>query len=183
MLVCALLQNNPVMVYAGQEFGEKGMDAEGFSGTDGRTTIFDYWSVKSTLNGYFDRRKMTKEEKELEACYKKILTVARDHPAAALGKTFDLMYVNPALADRQYAFLRKHGGDMLLVVANFSNEKCCADIILPQHAFDFLDIPQVEAMGTDLLGGQSVKALLKPEQSVHVEMEAWGGCVIHFPLG
>ncbi len=183
MLVCALLQNNPVMVYAGQEFGEKGMDNEGFSGTDGRTTIFDYWSVKSTLNGYFDRRKMTKEEKELEACYKKILTVARDHPAAALGKTFDLMYVNPALADRRYAFLRKHGGDMLLVVANFSNEKCCADIILPQHAFDFLDIPQVEATGTDLLGGQSVKALLKPEQPVHVEMEAWGGCVIHFPLG
>ena len=39
--------NNPLMIYAGQEIGEKGMDAEGFSGKDGRTTIFDYWSVPS----------------------------------------------------------------------------------------------------------------------------------------
>ena len=37
-------QKNPFMLYSGQEFGEKGMDKEGFSGTDGRTTIFDYWS-------------------------------------------------------------------------------------------------------------------------------------------
>ena len=41
MIVAATLGTNPVMVYAGQELGEKGMDAEGFSGMDGRTTIFD----------------------------------------------------------------------------------------------------------------------------------------------
>ena len=33
------------MIYAGQELGEKAEDAEGFSGHDGRTTIFDYWSI------------------------------------------------------------------------------------------------------------------------------------------
>jgi hypothetical protein len=33
------------MLYAGQEFGERGMDVEGFSRLDGRTSIYDYWSV------------------------------------------------------------------------------------------------------------------------------------------
>ena len=33
--------------YYGEEMGERGMDAEGFSGADGRTTIFDWWSVAS----------------------------------------------------------------------------------------------------------------------------------------
>lgn len=45
LMVSALMRQNPVMVYAGQEFGEHGMDEEGFSGRDGRTTIFDYWTV------------------------------------------------------------------------------------------------------------------------------------------
>src|SRR3712207_8716908 len=40
-IVSCLLRTNPYMLYAGQEFGEKGMDAEGFSGLDGRTTIFE----------------------------------------------------------------------------------------------------------------------------------------------
>ena len=43
LIVSVLLQQNPFMLYAGQEYGERGMDEEGFSGKDGRTTIFDYW--------------------------------------------------------------------------------------------------------------------------------------------
>ena len=43
------------MVYAGQEWGERGMDHEGFSGVDGRSTIFDYWTVQAVYQGYFDR--------------------------------------------------------------------------------------------------------------------------------
>ena len=49
LVVSALLQQNPLMIYAGQEFGERGMDKEGFSGHDGRTTIFDYWSVDTLV--------------------------------------------------------------------------------------------------------------------------------------
>ena len=32
------MNTNPMMIYFGQEFGELGMDSEGFSGRDGRTT-------------------------------------------------------------------------------------------------------------------------------------------------
>ena len=45
LIVSACMNTNPMMIYFGQEFGELGMDSEGFSGRDGRTTIFDYWSV------------------------------------------------------------------------------------------------------------------------------------------
>lgn len=45
-------QKNPFMLYSGQEFGEKGMDKEGFSGRDGRTTIFDYWSPETLTHAY-----------------------------------------------------------------------------------------------------------------------------------
>ena len=34
------MNTNPMMIYFGQELGERGMDSEGFSGRDGRTTIF-----------------------------------------------------------------------------------------------------------------------------------------------
>lgn len=39
MIVSAMMNTNPVMIYSGQELGEPGMDDEGFSGRDGRTTI------------------------------------------------------------------------------------------------------------------------------------------------
>ncbi|MGC4030384.1 MAG: alpha-amylase family glycosyl hydrolase [Tepidisphaeraceae bacterium] len=35
----------PVLMLNGQEIGEPGADAEGYSGRDGRTGLFDYWSM------------------------------------------------------------------------------------------------------------------------------------------
>ena len=40
-IVSATTGTEPFMLYAGQELGERGMDKEGYSGVDGRTTIFD----------------------------------------------------------------------------------------------------------------------------------------------
>lgn len=60
------MNTNPMMIYFGQEFGEPGMDHEGFSGRDGRTTIFDYWSVGTIRRwrdgGKFDGRMLTDDE-------------------------------------------------------------------------------------------------------------------------
>ena len=43
-LAVSLFMNKAAfMNYFGEETGERGMDAEGFSGRDGRTTIFDWW--------------------------------------------------------------------------------------------------------------------------------------------
>ena len=45
MTLLALATPSPLLLYAGQEYGERGVDAEGYSGPDGRTSIFDYWSI------------------------------------------------------------------------------------------------------------------------------------------
>ncbi|MEL7147355.1 MAG: alpha-amylase family protein, partial [Bacteroidota bacterium] len=45
MVLSATMHRGPVMIYFGQEVGEPGIGSEGFSGPDGRTTIFDYWGV------------------------------------------------------------------------------------------------------------------------------------------
>ncbi len=176
-LVSVLLQKNPYMLYAGQEYGERGMDKEGFSGVDGRTTIFDYWCVDTLRRGYFDRRKRTKEEKELQALYQQIMLMANKEKAVCEGDTFDLMYVNQHLADRQFSFLRKAGKELLLIVANFSDEKKAIDVFLPAHAFDALDIPETEITATDLLSKETLKIVLRADSPVHMDVQPWSGRV------
>lgn len=88
LVVAACMNTNPMMIYFGQEFGELGMDSEGFSGRDGRTTIFDYWSVDSIRRwrngGRFDGKMLTENEKHLYAVYQRILTLAdRRKPSPA----------------------------------------------------------------------------------------------------
>ena len=92
---------NPMMVYFGQEFGERGMDEEGFSGRDGRTTIFDYWAVDTVRRwrnkGRFDDKQLTAEECSLRDFYSKVLTLCNEVTALREGDFYDLMYVNPHL--------------------------------------------------------------------------------------
>jgi len=40
------------MVYMGEELGEAGDEKEGFSGADGKTTIFDFWGLSSLQAAY-----------------------------------------------------------------------------------------------------------------------------------
>ncbi len=178
LLVSALFGQNPFMFYAGQEVGEPGMDAEGFSGCDGRTTIFDYWSVATLRRAYFDRRRMTKDERALETVYQKVLRLAAEEPAVSDGQTYDLMYVNPQLADRQFAFLRSADNELLIVVANFDDQPVSTSVQIPRHAFEFLRIPQTEVTATDLLTGSEHKLLLYADTPIAINVPANDGVVL-----
>ena len=178
LIVSALFGQNPFMLYAGQEVGEPGMDAEGFSGCDGRTTIFDYWNVGSLRRAYFDRRRMTKGERALEQTYSKVLQMAVSERAVTDGQAYDLMYVNPQLADRQFAFLRSADNELLIVVANFEDQPVSTSLVIPRHAFEFLQLPQTEATATDLLTGKQQKLLLYPDTPMSIELPANGGIVL-----
>ncbi len=174
--ICAsLLYSNPIMLYAGQEFGEAGMDAEGFSGLDGRTTIFDYWCVESLRRGYYDRRNMSDKEKGLEAQYHKILSIATKEAAIAEGASFDLMYVNEHLQPKQYAFLR---GATMLVAVNFDDVAADISIVIPAHAFDFLRMREGEVRATDLLSKRSVSLRLRKDGAVAITIAANNGVVL-----
>ena len=176
-MVSVLLQQNPYMFYAGQELGERGMDKEGFSGLDGRTTIFDYWCVDTLYRGYCDRRKLKKEEKELCNVYQKINLLANKEKSVREGSTFDLMYVNQHLGNRQFAFLRSLGCETLLIVVNFSDECKEAEVVIPSHAFDYLQIPETEVTAVDLLTKESLKLILRKDQSVRMILKPWSGRV------
>ena len=145
-LLVSSLMPCPFMLYFGQELGERGMDAEGFSGQDGRTTIFDYWSVPTIRRwrnkGRFDGRLLTPEELSLQKTYQKILQL-REQALYQEGGFYDLMYANPHLS-RQYAFVRHKGKKMALIIANFSDQEETICLNVPKHFFEFASFKEKE---------------------------------------
>ena len=182
LIVSVCMHTNPFMIYCGQEFGEPGMDEEGFSGVDGRTTIFDYWSVGSIRRGFFDRDKMTSDERTMEQIYKFILQLANDEKALKEGEFFDLMYMNQHISAKQYAFLRKADNDLLLVVTNFDEEQAECDIVIPSHAFDYLNIAEKETEAIDLLSGDTYTTALRSDSAIHVSIPPHSGRILKFTI-
>ena len=186
VIVAALMGNNPFMVYAGQEFGERGMDAEGFSGRDGRTTIFDYWCVDTIRRGYFDRRHLSQDEMHLQLKYQQILHIANREAAVREGEFFDLMYVNPQTwkfnPRHEYAFLRKFEDEVLLIVANFGPDRVNTSVNIPAHAFDFLGLPEKEVRAIDLLTGQEMNIELKKDGAVDLDLRPYTGRIYKFSI-
>ena len=182
MVVAATMNVNPVMLYFGQELGESGMDKEGFSGLDGRTTIFDYWSVSTVRNWRndekFDSARLSKESADLRNMYKKLLNICHE-PAISQGTFFDLMYANQYNENfnpnRQYAYIRHIEGQTILICTNFDTEPVEVGINIPVHAFDYLKIEAYEnCMATDLLTGEKLQTNLLPNRKTCFSMEARG---------
>ncbi len=159
LVVATTISTGPMMIYGGQELGEPAADAEGFSGHDGRTTIFDYWSiptVRRRLNGGKPSDcNMTESERNLRRQYARILSLANEEAAIAHGEFFDLMYVNytsPGInPHRQYIYLRHYADETLLIAVNFAYEQAEASINIPEHAFDFLGLSRGEYKVRELL--------------------------------
>jgi glycosidase len=177
LVVSALLQQNPLMIYFGQEYGERGMDKEGFSGNDGRTTIFDYWSVPSVVRAA--KGKSTADEKKLYDIYNKVMHIAASEKAVSQGQMFDLMYVNGHY-HRQYIFLRKAGAEVLLVVSNFDDSTATVNVTIPAHAFDFLSIKEKNAVATDLLTDSQFKITLKRDSEIPLVVDPLSAIVLKF---
>lgn len=175
MIASLLMQQNPFMLYAGEEYGECGMDKEGFSGNDGRTTIFDYWSIDTLCRAA--EKKLTAKEKKLFDIHKRVLLLARKEKAIREGVFFDLMYVNGSL-EHQYVFLRKAGRDLLLVAVNFDDYAVAIDINIPAHAFDFLKVKEGVYEATDLLTKDKDTLGLKRDGVVRMTLDARDAVVL-----
>ena len=173
LVVSSMMSTGPMMIYFGQELGEPGMDQEGFSGRDGRTTIFDYWSLESVrrwLNrGTPSEAALTDSQRHLRSRYATILNLCNTEPAINSGRFFDLMYVNydnPALnPHRQYVFLRSTPDETLLIAVNFADTTADLRIRIPRHAFDTLAIPEGEVKATELLTGDTMCKDFTPERT------------------
>lgn len=143
MVISSLMNQGPVLLYSGQEFGEPAAGTEGYSGDDGRTTIFDYATVpelqKWYNNGRCDGQYLSEAQRLLRQAYSDLLHLAQNYPIFSNGYLYDLMWVNDNIPDRDkiFAFLRYGGSadeDVLLVVTCFDETVREIQIKIPEHA-------------------------------------------------
>ena len=167
LVASTTMSRAPFLLYQGQELGEAAIDSEGFSGDDGRTTIFDYWSIPSVRrwynNGKCDGGQSSDRELSLRNLYIKVLNIATSEKAIVKGDFFDLMYVNynnPHFdPHRMYSYVRSFEDETIFVILNFGNHDVDAEVNVPYHLFETLGIEQGEYSANDLISGE-VKTIL-----------------------
>lgn len=187
-IVSVAIGKQPFMLYAGQELGERGMDKEGYSGVDGRTTIFDYWSVDTLRrwkgDGSYNTANLTAEEQTLQAFYAKLLNLANSSEALKEGEFYDLQYANRDYEaydyTHQYSFLRGSKNELLLIVTNFSNTARECKVTIPEEAYAYfgLSSSNKKSEAIELLSGEKMEILLNPAEKISVKIEANSGVII-----
>lgn len=128
LTVMTLISGSPVMIYFGQEVGERGDGIAGYSQNDGRTTIFDYWGVPAHQRwmneGRFDGGQLNRDQHALRAFYQKLLRISREYKAFERGVFFDLHHFqHPGKKDMIYYFLRYFNEEKWLIIVNFDGRK------------------------------------------------------------
>ncbi len=159
MVISACIDQAPVMIYFGQEVGEPGAGAEGFSGEDGRTTIFDYWGVpqhqKWVNGGAFDGGQLSENQKALRQFYVDVFTFARNNPAIHSGEYSDITSFNQAQGNinhLMHAFVRYFDDERILIVSSFNGSALPATIALPPELAQQMGLQAgVKYVGRDLL--------------------------------
>ncbi len=163
LYVSLYMNTAPFMIYFGEEVGERGMDEEGFSGLNGRTTIFDWWSVgsirrlrKLIASGEYKETSLSKlvkaglkrDEAAVFLRFAEAVQFASSDEAIGKGSTYYLCYCNMGSEgfdyNRHYAFLRDFEDHTVLVAANFSGKDAVMKLMIPQHAFDWMELPVSE---------------------------------------
>ncbi|MEE1096312.1 MAG: alpha-amylase family glycosyl hydrolase [Paludibacteraceae bacterium] len=185
MIVAATLNQCAVMVYMGQELGERGMDMEGFSGIDGRTTIFDYWGIKSIQawanKGQYDGANLSEEQRDLRLFYQRLLTIARDNKAVQKGLMYDITYAQGEGFNKheQYAFIRHWEDETLLVIINFHDREQHMRVRIPNDAFVYLGIDEIKScQATDLLRGEKWAIPFNTSDAIELTLPAWRGVIL-----
>ncbi len=150
MVLSATMNSGPIMIYFGQEVGEPGEGVAGFSGEDGRTTIFDYWGVpefqKWVNNKAFDGGGLSDQQKQLRQFYSDLLNLCNESKAISEGGFYDLHYYNRSAeytghSDKVYAYLRHHNGENLLIAVNFDHDNSeTVNLKIPSDALSKLGL-------------------------------------------
>ena len=151
MTLAATMHAGPVLVYFGQEVGVRAEGSEGFSGDDGRTTIFDYWGLSDwqgwISQGRYDGGGLSADQRDLRAFYQQLNHLINGSDAIQNGYFYDLQYANDNGqsegydAHRLYSYLRYTERQKLLIVCNFSNQTTYETTVrIPPHAFASMGI-------------------------------------------
>lgn len=177
-----MLNNAPFMIYFGQELGETGMEIEGYSGKDGRTSIFDYWSVKTV------REWLLKDKSPaIRDLYKKLLNIASEQEAIYKGDRYDIQYANfnseSYNPNFQYSFVRKWRDSIILIVVNFSNEPVSIGLNIPKEMFNYFEIADENLYkSNNLLTGKKSRYLLSSKIKFNFNLDKYGVEIIKLSL-
>ncbi len=192
MVISTCMQKGAVMIYFGQEVGEPAEGVSGFSGNDGRTTIFDYWNVPTHQqwmnNGSFNGDLLSNEQQLLRNSYATILKLGK-LPAVINGAFYDLMWQNTNAAiynhHKIYSFLRYTSQQKLLFVCNFNEATERAMVKIPSDALALMQIArpatitftnihtnQTTSIGTEALIQQGVSIEIKGYQSIVMQFDS-----------
>ncbi|MBR6251415.1 MAG: D-alanyl-D-alanine carboxypeptidase/D-alanyl-D-alanine-endopeptidase [Bacteroidales bacterium] len=181
VMLATLLSRGATMLYFGQELGERGMDDEGFSGKDGRSTIFDYWGIESLQkwvgNHTYDESQLPQEIQDLRRWYAKLLNTVNREEALQYGEIFGLMMSTQHIsvdASKIYAFIRYDGKHRFLVAVNFADHKQHINIRIPAEAWHEMGSTWNESIRPyDMLGnaGRLVPTSVNNTQNVGLELE------------
>jgi hypothetical protein len=123
--------------------GEPAIGPSGFSGDDGRTTIFDYAAIpelrKWYNHGKCDGANLSEDQQLLRKTYADLFHLVYKYPVFSNGLLYDLMWVNADIPQRDkiFAFLRYGGSEddkVFLVVACFDKSIGETKIKIPEHA-------------------------------------------------
>ena len=135
MTVSTFINESPVMLYFGQEVGEKAAEVAGF-GSSSRTSIFDYIGVPAhqrwVNNKRFDGGQLSEAERSLRNFYQRLLNLKVN------GAYIDLHQYNQQHTeyynDRVYSFARGNEEEQWVIVSNFSEHDYFGfDLQLPDY--------------------------------------------------
>ncbi|GJH40838.1 O-glycosyl hydrolase family 13 [Capnocytophaga sp. HP1101] len=121
MVVSTLISESPVMLYFGQEVGERAAEAAGF-GSPSRTSIFDYIGVPAHQrwlnNKKFDGGQLSEAEHALRDFYQRLLNLEVNgaYTDLHLHNRNHTAYYN----DSVYSFARGNEEEQWVIVSNFS---------------------------------------------------------------
>ncbi len=144
MVLAATMNRGPVMLYFGQEVGEAAVGKSGFSGDDGRTTIYDYWNVpnhqKWMSKGEFNGVLLNSEMSELRSNYAEIFRLLKEHEIFTNGSFYDLMWANENIFNRSggkvFAYIRNDNDSIAFIIINLStNHLRGLNLFIPVDAF------------------------------------------------
>ncbi|HKK60571.1 MAG TPA: alpha-amylase family glycosyl hydrolase [Salinivirga sp.] len=175
MLLAATMHKGPLMVYFGQELAEQGMDEEGFSGKDGKTTIFDYWRVekyqKWVNGGRFDNEMLDQKTKDLRAAYVELLRFRQKYEVIHSGGFYDLMWVNQHLdTDYVYCFIRHSDNQAILVLLNFDTaDDKQLTLNLPVHALKHIGLHETKTVNAGAVLGKHNSVVFKQKDNQSLE--------------
>ena len=177
----ALMNTGPFMVYNGQESGEDAVGEVGYSGDDGRTSIFDYCHMPKHQNwmngGKFDGGGFDEAQKRLFGYYRKLLYFRNEHSAIKEGKFYDLMWCNPWYMnfDPQfvYAFLRYSETERLLIVVNFNrNESRDVEVKIPHDALALMGQSKANEFDMNDFASEVQPVHLEPSETKVIDLDS-----------